>query len=295
MTEQGQGERGRRVALAFSTLNHSPMFGCRVELEDQIRAASDAGFDAVSLDVFSLREAREQGTLDRAVAAMADGGMGVLDISALLLPEDRDQCRAAVEEMVDLVAATGPEWVMVKVDASAGASATDRLRAAAEALGDRGPGLAIEPSPVSDLTDPIGALDLIRSAGGTRCGIVLDTWHACVGGWPTDLVDRVGPDGVAYVQVADGTMPAPGADLVRATLDDRAVPGDGTFALHTWFAALGAGGFRGPVCVEVLDDVTRSGPVAALARRSARATRPLLELLSPPGARSTSAMGGSPR
>ncbi len=295
MIDQGQGERGQHADLAFSTLNHSPMFGCRIELEDQIRAASDAGFDAVSLDVFSLRDARERGTLDRAVAALADGRLRILDISALILPEDRDRCRAAIEEMVDLVAATDPQWVMVKVDASAGASATDRLREAAEALGDRGPGLAIEPSPVSDLTDPIGALDLIGSAGGTRCGIVLDTWHACVGGWPTDVLDRVGPDGVAYVQVADGTMPPPGADLVRATLAHRAVPGDGTFDLHAWFAALGARGFGGPVCVEVLDSVTRSGSVAALARDSARATRPLLELLAPPGARSTSAVGGSPR
>ena len=49
------------VLLAFATLNHCPLLKKGVTLDEQFRAAADAGFTYVSPDIFSLRAWRESG------------------------------------------------------------------------------------------------------------------------------------------------------------------------------------------------------------------------------------------
>ena len=268
---------------ACSTLNHSPMFGCDIDLTAQVAAVAAAGFDAVSLDIFSVRAARARGTLDQVASAIVSSGLRVLDVSALLLPADGDDCRAAIAEMAVLASVLDPEWVLVKVSGDSDDQALERLRWAAEGLSGpdgTGPGLAIEPSPVSDMDDPIRALRLIQGAGASRSGVVLDTWHVHVGEWGPEVLDAVAPDGVAFVQLADGHLPAAGSDLMHATLHERVAPGEGTFDLTGWLTALVATGYDGAVCLEVLDAGARAEPVAEFAARLMDASAPCFNALA---------------
>ena len=65
----------REMGLGLSTLNHSTMFGHQTALADQVRAAADAGFDLVALDIFSLRATIADGGLDALAAHIDDVGV----------------------------------------------------------------------------------------------------------------------------------------------------------------------------------------------------------------------------
>lgn len=267
----------RAFPLAFSTLNHAPMFGAAPALGEQVRAAQDAGYDAVSLDVFSLRAAWAAGGA-AALAAVAELGLPVLDVSALAVGPDPAAAALALEELRGFVGAVGPAWVLVKLEGPVHGAVLAHLHRAASLLAEDGVRVAVEPSPMgSTRTLAEGARVLDEAGvGSLGAGLVLDSWHFFVGSddWP-DLV-AAPMARIAYLQLADGHRPA-GDDLLAATLHERELPGAGSFDLDRFLATLGRGGWRGPVCVEVLSEPLRRREVARFATEAHEAARTLLD------------------
>lgn len=263
------------MALGFSTLNHSTMFGLPNQLADQVRAAAAAGFDAVALDIFSLRATVAEGGLADLAAALDDTGLAVLDVCALSLSSDEAVFRAELDELLAVADRVRPQHVMIRFE-SLDTTAIDRARHVGRALSGAGVTLVVEPSPVGTVGTLSQALRLVRDVRLDGFGIVLDSWHVFVGGYTFADVAAVVPH-LAYVQIADGTPPGD-RDPVAQTMHHRRQPAEGTFDLGRLVEVLDAEGFTGPWCTEVLDERDRAGSVDAFARTSYRR---LVDLIGP--------------
>lgn len=262
------------TSLAFSTLNHAPMFGCQVPLGEQVRAAADAGFDAVSLDVFSIRALFEEGGTT-ALAALAEPALDVLDISALVLSDDAETSAANVAEMRTFTEVLRPSHVLVKLHGPIDTLLLDRLRDAAGALSASGATLAVEPSVLDQVATLADGQRVVADAAIATMGLVLDTWHFFVGSDDWDALETAPFDLIAFLQLADGRLPATD-DLTAETLHHRSLPGEGSFDLGRLFEVVAAAGWSGPVCVEVLSAAGRAQSVHDFAAAAQRAAATLL-------------------
>lgn len=254
------------MALGFSTLNHSTMFGRETGLAEQVRAAAATGFDLVALDIFSLRATIADGGLDDLAALVDDLGMEVLDVCALAVNADADTWSSELAELVASARALRPRHVMVRLDAPVHATAIARIRRTAAELADAGVAVVVEPSPLSGVRSLARGRELLAEAGVDGFALVVDSWHFFVSAAPwTDLAAAI-PD-IAYVQIADGVRPD-GANLMEQTLHHRRQPGDGEFDLAAFVHALTDAGYRGPWCAEVLHEEERHHPVTDFAART---------------------------
>jgi sugar phosphate isomerase/epimerase len=275
--------------LAFATLNHSPLFEptCHspAALLEQVSAASNAGYDAMSFDIFSLRACREAGGLAAIVPALASCALEVLDISALVVTGDAEQTRQNMAEIEAFASVLRPRFVLVKVDGNVDSPARRALREMAESLAAHGTRLAIEPSAISGVRDLDEAIAVIDEMDVASMALVVDSWHYFVGVWQWATAGARSLESLAFVQIADGWLPSENAgpaELTQQTLHHRAVPGEGAFGLAAFLApvvALGAdsSGPALPMCVEVLSATWRARPVAELAKASLAAVRHLLD------------------
>lgn len=77
------------------------------------------------------------------------------------------------------------------------------------------------------------------------------------------------------IQLDDGPV-EPEADLVEATLHQRALPGEGEFDLDGIVRALSDTGTTAPIGVEVFSDALHARPAHQAAEDAATATRSVL-------------------
>lgn len=237
--------------LAFSTLNLAPLFDLHVDLADQARAGAAQGFDAMSLDIFSLRAAFAEDGLASLRSALDETGLWVLDVSAVLVSADDEASATARAEMAELVDLVDPAFVLAKLDGEISAASRANLRAAIEVIGERGARVAIEPSSFSAVSSLTVGLELLAEVDRPGSGLVLDSWHFFLGGEDLAILDSINENAIAYVQLADGVIPD-GPPSMEDTLHDRRLPGEGELDLHGLLAALAARGWDGPICEEVL-------------------------------------------
>lgn len=254
------------MALGFSTLNHSTMFGHDTGLAEQVRAAAATGFDLVALDIFSLRATIADGGLDDLAALVDDLGMEVLDVCALSIGPDAETWSTELADVVASARTLQPRHVMVRMDAPIDAATIGRIRRTAAELADAGVAVVVEPSPLSVVHSIARGGELLADVGVDGVGLVVDSWHFFVSAAPwTELAAAISD--IAYVQIADGVQPG-GADLMEQTLHHRRQPGDGEFDLAALVHALTDAGYRGPWCAEVLDQEERRHPMTDFAARS---------------------------
>jgi sugar phosphate isomerase/epimerase len=154
-----------------------------------------------------------------------------------------------------------------------------RLRECSVALQTRGAReggtrIALEFSSGSELRDVAGSHALIEAAGVGGVGVTIDTWHffnhpdgpdwAAVEALPLDLL--------ANLQLSDG-VPQGKAPFWEATMNQRLLPGEGSFPLERLAQTLRARGFDGAIVLEVLNAEQRARSIADSAADSLRGAR----------------------
>ncbi|HXW38655.1 MAG TPA: sugar phosphate isomerase/epimerase, partial [Acidimicrobiales bacterium] len=260
---------------------------------ERLASASAAGFAAVSLWGRDYRAAREEGLSDADLRAMLeDHGLSVAELDPawwwlpgaadVHIPPEVDSMdifrfgEAEIFAIADAVGARslnavdvfGGDWT---VEAAAEAFAGLCARAS-----EHGLLVHLEWLPWSRIPDLATALEVVRSAGARNGGLNVDAWHFTRTATDVGALHAVPGDLVLGVQLDDGPA-EPEADLMRATLHDRMLPGDGEFGLVALLGALRDIGCAAPVGVEVFSDELHAlGPVEA-ARRAASTTRTVLE------------------
>lgn len=257
--------------LCYESIQWSPFVcGGPVDLRAQIRAAAAAGFDGVSLDVWSLRAHRDQGgTLDEVARWIADAGSRCLEVQALVVTDDAGESAAAAEEMSVLVDALGPDFVMCGFPGEATDAAVAHFADAVERL-PSGPRVGLEFLPTLPVNDIAAARAVLQRAGSARTGVVVDVWHFSHGPSTWEDLEALGAEEIAFVQFSDHP-PLASSDLTDEMLRRRVFPGDGVLDLDRFVSVLRANGFDGMVGVEVISEPLRELGYDEFARRAHRA------------------------
>jgi sugar phosphate isomerase/epimerase len=274
---------GPELVASFFTLSGAG-FGepPRHTFEQRCEAAAAAGFSGIGLHADDLARTAAAG-LDAAQmrAVLAGTGVRLVEIEFLggwaldVDPAALAATTAGIEAVADALGGRHvsagefrPGWL--DLDEAAG-----RLAGLAERLAERGLRIALEAFPWSALPDVDTAVELLRRAGSSHAGLMVDVWHFFNGGGELDAFDRLPGAGVVAVQLNDG--PRVHSDFLQHARAARRLPGFGELDVVGLVKAVQAAGFAGPWCVEVNTPVFRDLPVTEAARNAADAARAVLD------------------
>jgi 4-hydroxyphenylpyruvate dioxygenase len=118
------------------------------------------------------------------------------------------------------------------------------------------------------------AWEIVEAADHPALGICLDSFHILSRGSRLDRIADIPGDKIFYLQLADA--PRLSLDVLSWSRHHRLFPGEGDWDLATFTAKVLDAGYRGPLSLEVFNDVFRQGS-AAVTARDARRSLVLLE------------------
>jgi sugar phosphate isomerase/epimerase len=261
---------------------------------ERVKAASGAGFTAISLWGRDYAAARAEGLTDADMCTMLDAhGLVVAEIdpawwwlpgaSEVHVPlelDDQDVFRFGEDELFAMADALGARSLNAvdvfggnwDIDGAAEAFAGLCRRAA-----EHGLLVHIEWLPWSKIPDLATALEIVLSAGQPNGGLNIDAWHFVRAGTHLEELRRVDGELILGIQLDDGPLEAE-PDLIGATLHRRELPGEGGFDLPGLVQALAGTGTEAPVGVEVFSDRLHQRPAGEAAQAAARTTRHVMEL-----------------
>lgn len=131
---------------------------------------------------------------------------------------------------------------------------------------DVGARVGLEPMPFSNVPDPGVALDIVERAEHSAGGIFIDSWHVSRGKYSLRSLAEIPVQRIVGVELADAPAVVVGT-LIEDTLNNRVAPGDGSFDLVGFIAAIRNTGYSGPWGVEIIAEEFRQIPVrTALSR-----------------------------
>lgn len=268
---------GRRVRYSFNCFNHSTFLGLPSTLPEQIDAAALAGYDAIGFDVPSLLAHEADGLPPEALAERArDAGVPCFELVPLALAGEGSTAPHDLSTVSRLARAVGAEHILATVRGPVDDALVDRARLCAEQLGEAGVGVSLEfmgITPVATIDQAVTFLDRVDHP---NLGLVLDSWHVCLGGTRWEDLDALPLERIGFVQFSDAASGASGTDRDDC-MDRRLLPGEGVLPLVRFRDSVVAKGFVGVVSVEVVSEPWRSRPVAEFAAATLAATRAVWE------------------
>jgi sugar phosphate isomerase/epimerase len=241
------------TTLVYETTCRSPRFERDgPDLAKQVQAAAAAGFEAVTVDVWTM--GAEVGC-GRRLGALRES-LDRAGVRCAAMPAIRTSpattASASAEKALPYITEFGPSVVVTVVENPVTDAVVEDLRGAAGRLQREGARMALEFLPYGPLADMMVAADLAADVGG-GAGICLDSWHFfhLPAGPPWEALGRLAPDAIAYVQFDDAGR-APVEDLAMETRTQRKIPGQGILDLDRFAAAVRSTGYDGDVGLEVL-------------------------------------------
>lgn len=249
-------------------------------LDEKLRAAAKAGFDAVEIFEADLVASSLS---PREVRAMLDD----LGLTCALWQPFRDfeglpdalRARAfdRAERKFDLMAVLGADRILVCSNTSP-ASLPDRQRIVADfvELGDRAArcGILIGYEALAwgrHVNDHRDVWEIVQAVDHANVGIILDSFHSLVRGIPNESIAAIDPAKIVFVQLADA--PVLTMDYLYLSRHFRNMPGQGGLPVEAYVAAILATGYAGPLSLEIFNDRFRAGSAEMIAEDGIRALR----------------------
>ncbi|MCV7282233.1 sugar phosphate isomerase/epimerase and 4-hydroxyphenylpyruvate domain-containing protein [Mycolicibacterium flavescens] len=233
-------------------------------LDDKLVAAAHAGFDGVELfepdliaSTSSANQVREQ---------CEDLGLEIVLYQPFrdLDSTDPEQFRRNLKRLdrkFDVMAELGAGLILVCSNASADA-VTDldelatQLRAAGDLAQRRGMRIAYEALAWGSTVNLWQqSWDAVSRADHPAVGLCLDSFHILSRSSALANLDEVPGDKIFFVQLADA--PHKDMDVLQWSRHYRLFPGEGAFDLTAFTKAVLKAGYRGPLSLEVFNDVFR--------------------------------------
>ncbi|MCV7376333.1 sugar phosphate isomerase/epimerase and 4-hydroxyphenylpyruvate domain-containing protein [Mycolicibacterium arabiense] len=238
-------------------------------LDDKLVAAAHAGFDGIELfepdlvaSTSSPKQIRER---------CAELGLQIVlyqpfrDLDSTD-PEQFERNLNRLDRKFDVMTELGVDLILVCSNASADAVAdmdelATQLRAAGELADRRGMRIAYEALAWGRTVDLWQqSWDAVRRADHPAVGLCLDSFHILSRSSTIDELGEVPSDKIFFLQLADA--PHKDMDVLQWSRHYRLFPGEGAFDLVDFTAAVLGAGYRGPLSLEVFNDVFRqSSPV----------------------------------
>lgn len=236
------------------------------ELREKLAAIARAGFDGVEIfeaDVIAFdgppadigKMARDHGlTIDLYQPMRGFEG----------LPEPlRKRAFDRVETKFDLIEELGTDLLAVTSSSHPESlGGIDRIAADFAELGERAArrGLRVGYEALSwgrHVSDYRDAWEVVRRAGQSTVGLVLDSFHTLVQHSDLDGIRGIPGDRIFHIQLADG--PLIEMDPYYRSHHFRTLPGEGDLPLAEFMRAVAATGYRGPLALELFNDQIRGG------------------------------------
>ncbi|MCP3426449.1 sugar phosphate isomerase/epimerase and 4-hydroxyphenylpyruvate domain-containing protein [Rothia sp. AR01] len=265
-------------------------------LRQKLRAAAAAGFDGVEIFEQDLVVAPESPEQIRDYAAELGLSLDLYqpfrDVEGTTEEEFRAALRRA-EAKFALMNRLGMDLMLVCSNAGTAtvgddAVMTDQLGRLADLAAGYGIRLAYEALAWGRFVDDFEhSWRLVEATDRPNLGVCLDTFHILSRGWPVDAVARIPGEKVFFVQLADA--PLMSLDVLSWSRHFRVFPGEGGFDLEGFMVRLLAGGYAGPLSLEIFNDSFRQTSVFRTAVDALRSLRWLQDRT----AREIEAAGGS--
>ncbi|MGQ4377596.1 bifunctional sugar phosphate isomerase/epimerase/4-hydroxyphenylpyruvate dioxygenase family protein [Streptomyces sp. SAS_267] len=269
-------------------------------LTEKLTAAARAGFDGV--EIFENDLLASPLTPEEIRARTADLGLRIelyqpmRDIEAVPEEEFTRSLRRARHKFA-LMRRLGADTVLVCSSVSPhavddDALAAEQLRRLAVLAEDFGVKVAYEALAWGRHVSTYDhSWSIVEAAGHPALGTCLDSFHILARGSDPKGIEDIPGDKIFFLQLADAPLMA--MDVLQWSRHYRCFPGQGGFDLAGLLAHVLRAGYRGPLSLEVFNDVFRqaeAGPTAVDARRSLlvlqETVRPLLReaagLAAPP-------------
>ncbi|WP_410586475.1 TIM barrel protein [Amycolatopsis sp. lyj-23] len=263
-------------------------------LEDKLAAAAAAGFDGVELFENDLVVSPSSPAEIR--RRCADLGLSIdlyqpfRDFEAVPPERHAAHLRRAARKF-DVMAALGADTILVcsSVDPEAvddDGLAADQLHALADLAAARGMRVAYEALAWGrHVSGYEHAWRIVRRAAHPALGVCLDSFHILSKGHDPAAIRAIPGEKIFFLQLADA--PKLPMDVLPWSRHHRLFPGQGEFDLTAFTGHVLAAGYRGPLSLEVFNDVFRQAdprPAAVDALRSLRWLQESLGVLALPAA-----------
>jgi sugar phosphate isomerase/epimerase len=246
-----------------------------------VRVAARTGYQAVGLRLIKVTDQSpgyplmQDAAMMRATkAAMADTGVGVLDIEFVRITPDIDV--DALESFFAAGAELGARHVITAPYDSDLARLADRLGAITERAARYGLGAVLEFFPWTVVPDLNAAVRVVEAAGPIETGILVDTLHFNRSGSTNEQLDRVPAHRLPFMHVCDAPVQESYTteELLHAGRAERLPPGEGAIDIR---AILGHVPQGIPLALEVpMTAMTAADGVEAVALRVRQAASRLL-------------------
>lgn len=263
-------------------------------LEDKLAAAAAAGFDGV--EVFENDLVVSPSSPAEIRRRCADLGLTIdlyqpfRDFEAVPPDVHAANLRRARRKF-DVMAELGADTVLVCSSVSPDAIddddlAAEQLHALAEVAAGRGMKVAYEALAWGKhVSGYEHAWRIVRRAAHPALGVCLDSFHILSKGHDPAPIRAIPGEKIFFLQLADA--PRLPMDVLPWSRHHRLFPGQGDFDLTAFTGHVLAAGYRGPLSLEVFNDVFRQadpGPAAVDAMRSLLALKESLGVLDLPPA-----------
>lgn len=269
----------------------------KADLETDIRAAAEAGFDLIEIWAAKLRVFLRTRTVDDLKSLLSESGLQPYSINSIehvtfRSDDDYAKIKAECEELSSIAGQIGCPYIVV-VPGKLPAGATKEqvidesvrvLNELADIAGAHGVSLAFEFLGQTDCS--VQTLDLcneiVEKVNRDNVGNVLDTFHFYAGNSTFEAIDTLRPEKLFIFHINDAE------DLPKETLTDaeRLYPGEGILPIKEIKARFDKIGYDRMVSIEIFRPEYWDQDPFEVARRARRATIEVLGL-------ENSAVGGS--
>ncbi|WP_328615880.1 TIM barrel protein [Amycolatopsis sp. NBC_00355] len=263
-------------------------------LEDKLAAAAAAGFDGVEIFendlIVSPRGPADVRKLCADLGLSIDLYQPFRDFEAVPPELHRANLRRAAHKF-DVMAELGTDTVLVCSSVSPDAIdddelAAEQLHALADLAAGRGLRVAYEALAWGrHVSGYEHAWRIVRRAAHPALGVCLDSFHILSKGHDPAPIRAIPGEKIFFLQLADA--PRLPMDVLPWSRHHRLFPGQGEFDLTAFTGHVLAAGYRGPLSLEVFNDVFRQAdprPAAVDAMRSLLALKESLGVLDLPPA-----------
>jgi sugar phosphate isomerase/epimerase len=254
----------RLVASYWTIAGATPNDPARFPFEARVRAAAEAGFWGIGMQVDDYVRTRERGMSDNEMLRVLEGSGMIVDEIEFLIgwSSDIEAIRIQSQRIEATLLAAADALGVRQLNVGCGefpheVAPIERLAERFAALCDRASAhnltVAIEFLPWSGIPDIASAWEVVRQSGATNGGVLLDTWHFFRSCPDFDALRSIPSERIVGVQLNDGPS-QPVGEIRDETRHRRALPGAGDFDLATVIHTLETMGVSAPWAIEVMSD-----------------------------------------
>jgi sugar phosphate isomerase/epimerase len=243
-----------------------------VSFEERVEAAAEAGYMGmgfIETDLAAVHATRSYAEIRKRLESAGLGFVQLELITNWFADGDfKAQSDTVREQLFEASAELGADHIKIVGDLAF----QHPVEEMAESFGDlcagarqAGARIAIELTPLTNLSTPEQGLRLIRESGASNGGLLLDVWHMGRAHIPFESLADLPGEYIYSIELDDADRDVRGT-LMEDTMNNRRLPGEGDLEPAKLIAAVHKAGFRSPYAIEMVSEAHRALPVREQAR-----------------------------